>query len=125
MMSKFFGLLLPYVIIILGLGMNMGQMNVIVSSSIIGILLSVWLFAIMKSEGTSFMRLGLIFNMVLNVMAIILGTIDSKLAIYHVIPLLIIMVCLECLAYYILHKNKPAFHMSYQYSYKNNHRRYF
>lgn len=127
-MNKFLGIVLPYIMIAVVAVLNMSEViqKEVVEAVVIGIILAIWFVSITKSEGTVFMKLGVILNIVLNIAAIVLGMVMTEIPILtDLAPILILLTCVQCAGYYFIHNNKPTLTMSYKYSYKNRRRRYF
>ena len=125
-MFKLLGILLPYVIIVLGFVCTVAQLPIVIASLMIAVMIGLWLFAMLKSDGTILMRLGSIFNIVINVIAVGLAMYDSHLLVLNAnVPLFILIISLQCVGCYILYKNKPPYDPSNHYLRFGKKRRYY
>lgn len=127
-MHKMLGFVLPYIMIVLSIIMSMMDIvhKDVLEAFVLGILLSIWFICVAKAEGTVLMKLGFILSVVIEIVAIVLGFVNSNLTLLvNLMPLLTLLALLECMALYFVYQNKPRSSMTYRYSYKNKRRRYF
>jgi len=127
-MNKFIGIVMPYVMVVfIGIMeyVELSQKNV-VNAFVLGILMGIWFWCIHKAEGTLMMKLGLVLNIVLFIVAGILGIFNTHLVLLsNLAPTLSLLIGVQCVALCIVINNKPNLSMTYRYSYKNKKRRYF
>lgn len=127
-MNKILGIILPYLMVAFIGVMQFVTLpqKLVLEALVIGIIIGLWFLCLQKSEGTVMMKLGMILNLVIFVVALILGISNLHLDILtDFTPILALLSGCECIGLYIVFHNKTALTMTYKYSYKNRRRRYF
>ncbi|MEG0453599.1 MAG: hypothetical protein RR558_11080, partial [Coprobacillus sp.] len=125
-MKKVIGIMMPYIIIGFVLLMNSISLEYrdLLTSLVVGILIAIWILSVSKCVGTLNMKiLSGVSCFVLTVFLVVILLIDH-IILQYLSTTIALLVPLHYACYYILIKNKPQLHMSYQYSYKNKKRRY-
>ena len=127
-MNKIFGIILPYIMLAFVGIINTVEFEykVIVAALILGFLIGIWFYCLHKSEGTVMMKLGIVFSLIIFVVALVLGMLNLHLEVLSQLSSMFAMLIgMECMGLYIVSRNKPRLNMTYKYSYRNKRRRYF
>ena len=127
-MNKTFAMIMPYIMLVFARIMNYVESDyqTVISTFVLGFLIGIWYYCVHKSEGTVMMKLGMVFNIVLFIVAAILGIANLHLDILSQLsPMFALLIGMECIGLYIVSQNKPRLNMTYKYSYKTKRRRYF
>lgn len=127
-MNKFFGLVLPYIMLIfLGLMIYVDvAQKLVIESLVIGILSGIWFMCLQRAQGTVLMRTLIILSIVLYIIGAVLGMVGVVTEILpDLIPAFVYLAAMECIGFIEVSLHKPHLSMTYAYSYKNRRRRYF
>lgn len=127
-MKKLLGIICPYIILFVVYLLSKLQSNyvTIINAIIAGVMIGIWYYCIISSEGSKSMMVMMILNIIIFIVGIVAVNMIAELDfLQNNVPIASIFIGLECVALYVINKNQPRLAMTYKYSYKNKRRRYF
>ena len=122
-MNKFITFIIPYIIAALSFVTSIVDIEIKeeLLAIAVGCLMCLWYIFIHKTEGTK----GMIILMTLTFFILVAADVLAALFYFPMLTALTFTTIIQLFALYVVSQNKPSYAMTYQYSYKNNKRRFF